>query len=207
MTKASVSLPDPDGRFSKLMLDHFAPRHLFVVEGEGAPCVLSLLTPAPDMSGRKSICYVDTLKHRSLGYAENLRHLSFDEFVVCESTLDLLRTLPVRLGELSPPFRIYVAARAWLIEAVVELAVRAGVSQDRVLIECCEPSPRKATCLLCQTEFHSDGGQQLVMCSGCGTALRDTDYYCAQRDVHLAVPASWMPCVGIKGVKVQGTSL
>ncbi len=184
---SELQLPDPDDRFSQLILDHFAPQHVFVAEGEGARCIIDLFKGVQSVTGRKVIFHADTVRLQSPGYNDHLKRLGFDEFEARQNRLEILRLLPFALSQIAPPFRLYVAASRWFIQVVEAIAERAGVSREQILIEECDGSSRKVVCLICSAEMLSCLPGKFN-CRGCGEPLQVTGYYNPQSHTHLAVP-------------------
>lgn len=181
-------LPEPDERFSQLILDYFAPRHLIIAEGEGARCILDFLSTTPPAPGHKSIYYADTTRYRTPGLADSLLGLDVNSVDLFANRLDLLRRLPAIFSQTPWPFRIYIAASAWFIEAVEAIAKQAGIGKELILIEACEAVSRKVSCALCAS-FTISNSEERVRCSGCGAALRITNHYSADDHSHMGLPA------------------
>lgn len=192
-------LPDPDVRFSQLILDYFSPQHLFIAEGEGARSIVDLLTVPPLAPGRKAIYYADTARHQSLGLADSLRRLDVKSVEVFSNRLELLRALPAILTQSSPPFRVYIAASAWFLQAAEALAGQAGIDAEQIMVERWDAASRKVCCALCDSRMISNA-TDLLVCSGCGTTLRITGYYRWQDHLHLGVPVDWPKSASIGGV-------
>lgn len=181
-------LPEPDERFTQLILDYFAPQHLFIAEGEGARCIIELLSATPPAPGRKAIYFADTMRHQSPWLAEDVRSLDVKSVEIFSNRLELLRMMPAIFTQTSPPFRIYIAASAWFIQATETIAGRYGIGKDQIMIERCEAFSRKVCCACCERQTVAQA-PDAVVCSSCGRALRITNYYSRHDHVYLGIPA------------------
>lgn len=183
-------LPPADERFMRLIVDYFATQHLFIAEGEGARCLVEALSSTPKPPGRKAIYYADTSRHQSPGIVDSLRALEVNSLEIVSNRLELIRRLPAIFSQCAPPFRVYIAASTWVIEAAEEIALKWGVSKDQIMAERYEPSWRMAVCAACGAKTLAETSET-VGCSGCGMSLRVTDFYRARDHLHLAVPQTW----------------
>lgn len=183
-------LPKPDARFTQLILDYFAPQHLIIAEGEGARNILQLLKAKLPVPGRKAIYYADTARHQSPGLAESLRALDVNSVEIFANRLELLRTLPAIFSQSAPPYRVYVAASVWFIQAAEAIALQCGVAKELIMIEHCDALSRKVCCAVCASHtFSSSDG--VVSCCGCGTPIRLSGFYRQVDHAHLGVPLAW----------------
>lgn len=183
-------LAQPDGRFSKHMLEHYSPQHILIAEGEGARSVISLLTTPVRIIGRTDVYYVDTVRDQSPGFVDSLRSLDVTSLQVFAARLELLRRLPAIFSQSSPPLRVYISACEWFIAAAEQLAENAGIVDEQITTELCEPTSRRVCCIRCGKQMISQADESLA-CDGCGQPLQITGYYRLRDHVHLAIPADW----------------
>jgi hypothetical protein len=175
-----------DEAFVGLFADYYASHHVFAADGEGAVAIERLLHASAPLKGQKTILYADTgdpvHQHRL-----RLTALPSTEVIVFTSIAVLLHWLNSFDLRSSAAVRLYVAGSRTLIRLIVELSTTAGLPQERVLMELCNPIERNVECSRCETVTRTVDAAQLL-CSCCGTELRISNYYSAASGTYLGRP-------------------
>lgn len=86
----------------------------------------------------------------------------------------------------SGPVRLYAAGSRTLIRLSVELAANAGLLQESILTELCNPIER-VECSTCGT-VTTTVYPALLLCSCCGIELRISSYYSVPSGTYLGLP-------------------
>lgn len=188
LVEMSDDLPkEVDERFAGLILDQFAPRQLFVGEGEGARYFIDLLSPiiqARSPECRFHLIYADTSPSERC-YATSLRALPLKHVHIFPTKLIVVQRLPSLLTQLGGFDRAYIAGASWFVEVADVLLTRAGLERTHIMFELCKPFSRKVTCSFCGASTIADGDS--AICCGCQAALAVTSYFSVLSNSFLGV--------------------
>lgn len=184
-TETVASVPE-DEDFIGLFADYYASHHVFAADGEGALAIERLLCESGPLKGQKTILYADTSdpmhQHRL-----RLAALRGTELIVFTSIAVLLHWMNSFDLRSSSSVRLYAAGSRTLIRLAVELAANAGLPQESVLTEFCNPTTRDVECSRCGT-VTTVVYPALLLCSRCGIELRITSYYSVSSGTYLGLP-------------------
>lgn len=166
-----------DENFEGLILDQYAPRQIFVAEGEGARCLLDLFSNSVDATARGAhffLLYADTASPGRC-YAKSLKEIEFKHTEVYSARLQLMRNISAFSAALGPFDRAYLAGEVWFVEAVARLLRDTGLEQTQIMYERCPITSCKVTCSSCGTIniFEDPVG----LCKCCATSLYVSPFF------------------------------
>jgi hypothetical protein len=159
-------------RYSGLIPDPHAKRHLVAAEGDGALAVLDLAMRAGgDFLARLSLLYLPGEGHQA-----KLLALGADRFDSFGDETALLTALDLTLGEARMGTRLYATGTEGFIGLVVQLAHRHGIKHLSIRTEHRGSLARRVYCVHCKA-ITKQVTTNIVACWRCQAPLLVRDHY------------------------------
>jgi dimethylamine monooxygenase subunit C len=155
--------------YSGIAVDPDAKRHLFVLQGEGALCLLDQ-KPAKAEMARADILYVDTAHEKAL------QALHPNDIWKGITIPVLLNRLDVVLASERMGTRLYLAGTEGFIGQTMRVALAHGLDFNSIKTEHRGSEARRVQCVHCKG-ITDDVKTQPVTCSHCGLSLLVRDHY------------------------------
>jgi dimethylamine monooxygenase subunit C len=155
--------------YSGIMVDPLAKRHLFVLQGEGALCLLDQKPDNAEMA-KADILYVDTAHEKALQGMQPNDIWKGITIPVLLNRLDVVLTTE-RMGT-----RLYLAGTEGFIGQTMRVALAHGLDFNSIKTEHRGSEARRVQCVHCKG-ITDDVKTQPVRCSHCGLSLLVRDHY------------------------------
>lgn len=163
--------------YQGLIIDPYARRHLFALQGEGALALLEKpeLKDA-EFRARTEILYVAaTGDHQGGDHADALRN-SGANYWQAPSIATLLTRLGVTLSTAHMGLRLYTAGTEGFIGQVMQVGIDAGINFQSIRTEHRGSLARRVSCVHCKGITENVTTSPMV-CSHCGLTLLVRDHY------------------------------
>ncbi|MCD2172399.1 dimethylamine monooxygenase subunit DmmA family protein [Rhizobium sp. C4] len=162
--------------YKGLVLQPYARRHLFVLEGEGANALLDQADQLDEtILSRSEVLYV-ARGSQGQGHDEALRRLGADMFFTAPTIATLLFRLKVSLSNAHMGTRLYIAGTEGFIGQAMTVALDLGMADAAILTEHRGSLARRVQCVHCKG-MTEDVTQSPFACSHCGLPLLVRDHY------------------------------
>jgi dimethylamine monooxygenase subunit C len=155
--------------YNGITIDPNAKRHLFVLQGDGALCLINQKPSAAEMV-KADVLYCDT-KHESALVA-----LKPNDLWKGITIPILLNRLDVVLSTERMGTRIYLAGIEGFIGQTMKVAIERGIDFNSIKTEHRGSEARRVQCVHCKG-ITDDVKTQPVKCSHCGLTLLVRDHY------------------------------
>jgi dimethylamine monooxygenase subunit C len=155
--------------YNGIAVDPNAKRHLFVLQGEGALCLLDQKPTKAEMT-KADILYVDT------AHEQALVALQPHDIWKAMTIPVLLNRLDVVLATERMGTRLYLAGTEGFIGQTMRVALAHGLDFNSIKTEHRGSEARRVQCVHCKG-ITDDVKTQPVTCSHCGLSLLVRDHY------------------------------
>ncbi len=159
-----------------ISVDHYARRHLFALEGEGALALLKQVRVASgDVLAKSEILYV-ARGSQGTNHGASVAALPADMFWTGPTIATLLFRLKGSLNTATMGTRLYIAGTEGFIGQVMQVALDFGMDHNSIPTEHCGSLARRVQCVHCKG-ITENVTTNPVSCSHCGLALLVRDHY------------------------------
>ncbi len=155
--------------YGGIAIDPNAKRHLMVLQGEGAMCLLDQKPDKAELAKAAMLC-VDTAHETAL------QQLHANDFWKAATIPILLNRLDVVLATERMGTRLYIAGTEGFIGQAMRVALGHGLDFNSIKTEHRGSEARRVQCVHCKG-ITDDVTTQPVMCSHCGLSLLVRDHY------------------------------
>jgi dimethylamine monooxygenase subunit C len=162
--------------YSGLVIQPYARRHLFVLEGEGAKSLLDQSVALDETAlSRSEILYV-ARGSQGTGLDEALRALGPDMFFTAPTIPTLLFRLKGSLATAHMGTRLYISGTEGFIGQAMMVALECGMDHASIITEHRGSLARRVQCVHCKG-ITEDVTRSPFTCSHCDLALLVRDHY------------------------------
>jgi dimethylamine monooxygenase subunit C len=158
--------------YGGVAIDTNARKHLFVLQGEGALCLIEQKPAAAELA-KSDILYVVA---SSADHGPALASLKTRDFWTAPTIPILLNRLNVVLGNERMGTRLYIAGTEGFIGQAMRVALDLGLDFNSIKTEHRGSEARRVQCVHCKG-ITDNVTTQPVTCSHCGLSLLVRDHY------------------------------